>query len=215
MAIINQGIVGGFSGKAGPMIGSSWKSKAIMKARPMFKKNRTFSQAQLDQQEKFKLMMAFLSPIENILLHFFNSTTQDRSGFQEAFSANLKDAIAGIASPFAIDFTKLQLSNGSIETPKKVTAVAEPSSMIKFGWSPFLQPKSKSSLADKTVAILYNEAENSFVMSEFNIRRSDQELMVDASAFTGQLVHCWLFCLSDDERKASPSIYAGTLTVIA
>lgn len=215
MAIINQGIMGGFSGKAGPMVGSSWKSKAIMKAKPIFKKNRTFSQSQLDQQEKFKMMMAFLSPIENLLLLIYNSSTKDRSGFQEAFSTNIKEAVAGEVSPFSVDFSKLQLANGALETPKNITVVAEASSMVKFSWSAVLQPMSKSSLADKTIAILYNEAENAFVMSDFNTRRGDQELLVDASTFTDQPLHCWLFCLSDDERKASKSKYVGTVTVIA
>lgn len=215
MAIINQGIMGGFSGKAGPMVGSSWKSKAIMKSKPIFKKNRTFSQSQLDQQEKFKLMMAFLTPIENLLSLTFNSNTKDRSGFQEAFSTNIKEAIVGAVSPFTIDCSKLQLSNGTLETPKGATAVSEGSSMVKFSWNAVLQPFSKSSLADKALAILYNEAENLFIMSSFNSRRGDQELMVDASLFTGQQMHCWLCCISDDERKASKSTYIGLLTVRA
>lgn len=35
MGIIKQGILGGFSGKVGGVIGTSWKGRAVMKARPL------------------------------------------------------------------------------------------------------------------------------------------------------------------------------------
>ena len=34
MGIINQGILGGFSGKVGPIVGFRWKSNYYIRARP-------------------------------------------------------------------------------------------------------------------------------------------------------------------------------------
>jgi hypothetical protein len=43
--------------------------------------------------------------------------------------------------------------------------------------------------------------------------RSDETLEVDAGAFAGENVHAWLFFLSEDARKASDSVYLGTVPV--
>ncbi len=60
MGKIKQGILGGFSGKVGPVIGTSWKGKAIIKARPLSHNDRN-SVAQQEQRAKFSLVSKFLA----------------------------------------------------------------------------------------------------------------------------------------------------------
>lgn len=213
MSIVTQGILGGFSGKTGPVIGSTWKGRSIMRAKPVFKKNRTFTQPQIDQQEKFKMMMAFLRGIDYLLNLTYKTSNKERNGFQEAFSTNLKDAVAGLESPFSIDYSKIKVSNGTIPVLSPVSFTADPSNMAKFGWNTTVDSGNKASAADKAIAVLYCPELNLFLTSNFNTRRSDQEVLVDAALFTGKEVHGWLFFLSDDESKASHSQYAGTITV--
>jgi len=38
MSILSQGILGGFSGKTGPVIGSFWRDKPVMRTKPVYKK---------------------------------------------------------------------------------------------------------------------------------------------------------------------------------
>ncbi|HEY9362527.1 MAG TPA: DUF6266 family protein, partial [Chitinophagaceae bacterium] len=61
MATFEKGILGGFSGKVGTVIGGTWKGIDFMRSRA---NKRTFipSQKQLDQQLKFAIMMRFLQP---------------------------------------------------------------------------------------------------------------------------------------------------------
>lgn len=55
MATIKQGALGGFSGKVGPITGSSWKGKAVIKARPLSVNDpNTVLQQQI--RAKFKLI---------------------------------------------------------------------------------------------------------------------------------------------------------------
>src|ERR1700741_3098626 len=60
MATFNKGILGGFSGKTGSVIGSNWKGRTVMRSLPG-KRSKAPTQVQLDQQEKFKLVVGFLS----------------------------------------------------------------------------------------------------------------------------------------------------------
>ena len=49
MGKLQNGILDGFSGKVGTVVGSTWKGIPVMRARPRLKKNRSFSQAQQEQ----------------------------------------------------------------------------------------------------------------------------------------------------------------------
>ena len=59
MGIIKQGVLGGFSGKVGTVIGSSWKGKAVMRGLTIAKSGKPTA-SQLQQQAKFSLMIKFL-----------------------------------------------------------------------------------------------------------------------------------------------------------
>lgn len=213
MSILSQGILGGFSGKTGPVIGSSWRGKPVMRAKPVFKKNRTFSEPQLQQQEKFKLMISFLRSIDYLLNLSYKQGKDGRSGFQEAFSENIRNAIMGEVSPFSIDYEKVKLAYGNIPVLSLVSCVAETSNMVKFSWNLMLDQGKKASEADRAIGVLYSPEDNLFLTSDFNTRRSNLELLVDAASFTGKTVHSWFFFLSDNESRASESRYTGVITV--
>jgi hypothetical protein len=213
MGIITQGIVGGVCGKTGPLIGSSWKGRAVLRAKPMHKKNKKYSQSQLDQQEKFKLMRDFLIGVEYLLLLAYKTGGKLRNGFQEAFSVNLRDAITGAVSPFAINYSNIKLSDGGISVLPAPVVTAETGNIVKLVWHHVLNSLLKASDADKAVAVLYSEADNLFHISDLTARRSTGELLFNAATFTGKNVHIWFLFLSDDETKASKSQYLGTVMV--
>lgn len=215
MGIIAQGLIGGISGKTGPLIGSSWKGKAVVRAKPMYKKNRAYTQLQLNQQEKFRLMRNFLIGIEYLLLIAFKTGNKQRNGFHEAFSVNMKEAIAGEVSPFRINYSNIRLSNGSITVLPAPAIRAESDNRVKLVWNHILQMGMNASDVDKAIAVFYAETHNLFLMSSFDTRRKDGELLFDASLFTGTEVHVWFLYLSDDETKASKSQYLGTVMVTA
>lgn len=54
MGIIKQGILGGFSGKVGSVVGTSWKGRAVMKAMPLSVANPRTS-GQVNQRTKFTM----------------------------------------------------------------------------------------------------------------------------------------------------------------
>jgi len=66
MGIINHGILGGFRKKVGPVVGTHWRSLAVIKALPRVG-GKARSTLQLDQQLKFGMVSRFLSRISPLV----------------------------------------------------------------------------------------------------------------------------------------------------
>lgn len=65
MGTIKKGILGGFSGKEGTVIGANWCEIDVMRSLPKKSKNLPTA-SQLEQRLRFGLAMSFLSPIKAI-----------------------------------------------------------------------------------------------------------------------------------------------------
>lgn len=63
MATINQGVMGGFSGTVGTVVGGKWNGKDYMRARQTSHTDAK-SMAQLDQRARFKTVIQFLKPLK-------------------------------------------------------------------------------------------------------------------------------------------------------
>lgn len=63
MANYNQGILGPFSGKVGPVVGSTWKGRQVMKGRPYPKKKYAASTLQAMAQQRMTVLARFLRPL--------------------------------------------------------------------------------------------------------------------------------------------------------
>lgn len=84
MERIKQGAKGGFSGKAGSVIGSSWKNIEYSKDEPKTS-HKYPSQRQLEQLAKFGLAVRFLKPVKNLLIIICGSIKEGRAtGFNIA-----------------------------------------------------------------------------------------------------------------------------------
>lgn len=66
MGTLSKGILGGFSGTVGPVIGGTWKGIPYIRSRPP-KRSGNFSTEQLEQQVKFSIMMHFLQTVTGVI----------------------------------------------------------------------------------------------------------------------------------------------------
>ena len=213
MSTIIQGVLGGFSGKTGPVIGSSWRSRPVMRARPVYKKNRKFTQQQLDQQEKFRLMSAFLHGVGDLLSTSFKTSDKQQSGANAALAYNLREAVAGLESPYSIDYAKIRLAQGPLAMAARPVVEPLAGSQVKLSWT-YTPDIAKTKPSDIAIAVLYSDTSKQFQFTAtVSAIRSDGELTLDAPAYAGETVHVWFFFLSEDEGKACDSAYLGTVAV--
>lgn len=114
MGTIKQGILGGFNGKVGTVIGSSWKGITYMKGRAQHVKNPRTA-GQIYQRNAMKAIALALHPIASILSITFKNSAQKMSGYNKAVSINYKEAIVNQDGQPVVDFSKLILSKGTLK----------------------------------------------------------------------------------------------------
>lgn len=113
MGKINQGILGGFSGKVGNVIGGNWKGIDYMRIKPSNVANPK-TEGQLDQRSKFVTVLEFLQPMKDFIKVGFKDYATKKTQFNSAMSYNLKNAIAGTYPDYSIDYQSALVSRGGL-----------------------------------------------------------------------------------------------------
>src|SRR5262245_48278038 len=106
MGTYNKGILGGFSGTVGTVVGGNWKGISYMRSKSG-KRSGGQTPAQLAQQAKFKLGMQFLQPFSGLLSISFRDYAVKMTGINNAMQWLLANSITGDYPSFAIDYTKV------------------------------------------------------------------------------------------------------------
>lgn len=116
MGTIKQGILGGFSGKVGTVIGSSWKGISYMRGRAQSVKNPR-TEGQVEQRSKFALTLDFLKPITAYVRTGYKTYASKQTAFNAAMSYIVKNAVSGAFPNYALDFSRVLVSRGSLTQP--------------------------------------------------------------------------------------------------
>lgn len=114
MGTIKQGILGGFKGKVGTVVGSSWKGIAYMKGQAQHVKNPRTA-GQIYHRDAIKAVTMALRPITSTLRLTFAEHTNKMSAFNKAVSVNYKAAIYEAGGEPHFNYEKLILSKGTLK----------------------------------------------------------------------------------------------------
>lgn len=211
MGIIRNGANGAFSGKAGSVIGSSWRGISYVKGLPR-KSTKPPTQAQLEQQARFALAIRTLQPITTLLNESYQGVKTSRAtGYNLALQYLLNHAITGAYPDYTVDYNKMRISKGSLIKPADVSLSVDAAG-IKITWSVLLS-KYGAFADDELTALIYNAAKNIYLPAEGATRGEGQLTMPAPADFAGDTIHVFLFFSSRDGAKRSESVYAGQLAI--
>jgi len=197
MAVINQGILGGFSGKVANVVGTSWKGIAVMKALPLSVANPRTA-AQVAQRTKMAACVAMLQPILSQVIKPLNDRFAGKmSGFNYALQASIDafDNSGVLRTPgnFKISraANKAQLVD-AIAAESKITKV-------KCTWTSDAG-KGYALGSDKCFLVGYCEEKGSFAVSTSAVRSAGQAYLEfpDDDVEPGDTVHVWMAFLRAD-----------------
>lgn len=119
MAVIKQGILGGFSGSVGSVVGSSWKGIAVVKAKPLSVANPQTA-GQVAQRTKFSNCVGFAVAITaTVIKPLWDRFASKQSGYNAFIQANIELFENAMPNPY----TELILSKGKIASSVLSTAV--------------------------------------------------------------------------------------------
>jgi len=209
MATIKQGILGGFSGKIGNIVGSSWKGVAVMKAQPLSVANPKTA-AQVENRTTFSTGVAFAKSINaEIIKPLWDRFATRMSGFNMFMQLNYVKFKAG--SDLA---GKVKLGQGVMaSTP--MTSVSAPASHLEvnFTWTNDNGEGYKLS-DDEVYAAVWNSAMEVLGFSAASATRASETLDVSCSKLTaGETVYTGICFRRKDGTIVSETTNTDALVV--
>ncbi len=214
MGTIKQGILGGFSGKVGSVIGGVWKGISYMRGIALSYTDAK-SDAQLAHRQKFAVVGHFLQPLSEFLQESFRNYAVRMTGINAAFKYNFANAVTGTYPNQAIDYPNARVAQGNLPAPLNAVASSTVAGTVKFDWDDN-SGELGADAADETMIVIYNPVQNQAVNISGLAERADgtQTVTVPAS-FSGDLVQCYLAFKQnpDNGTEISNSAFAGAVTV--
>ena len=211
MGKISKGILGGFSGTVGTVVGGTWKGIPYMRSKASGRRSSS-TVKQKEQQMKFGLLVKFQGTMTSLLNFTFRGFAIHMTGSNYALKTNLANAIIGTYPDFAIDFSKISVSKGELPNAQNPVATAAEDSIINFTWTDN-SGAGKAAETDQSILVVYCEERQQTVFINGDYR-ADESSFIDVTMFAGLSVHTWIAFMSEDGRTTSPSIYTGNLTVL-
>lgn len=211
MGKIKQGILGGFSGKVGPVIGSSWKGKAVMKAVALSYNDRN-SEAQQQQRAKFALIGKLLSKINGFINFGFAKKAVGITAPNAAMRANLDEAISGTWPNYNVDYSKVAVSAGNVDLPYNATATASGTD-LSVSWADN-SGRGNAQADDQAMILVFNTDKNEASYTTAAATRTTRAATLTLpSAWGGDNVEVYLAMRRESTGDTSASAYLGNFTL--
>ncbi|WP_027136734.1 DUF6266 family protein [Gaetbulibacter saemankumensis] len=213
MGTFSKGILGGFSGKVGNVVGARWRGKDIMRSLPQ-RGNYTPTQAQLDQRERFKTVIQFLTPIKGIVSAYYGKQQGDKSTFNLATGYHLKEALVpdGLDS-YNIDYPKVLIAKGDLNGLTNGSATPAANQQLTLSWDDN-SGQGNASATDALIVVVYCEALQAFETANPAGTRDETTIQMPLPGYwAGQEVHIWVSFVTADKKLAATSTYLGAVTV--
>jgi hypothetical protein len=210
MGKFQVGILGGFEGKVGTVVGGRWKGIDYMRHKGR-KSKKPFTLAQLDQQAKFSLVSKFIATLNKLLMKSFRDTP-GLTGTNVAFKYNFDTAIIGIYPAYDLDYTKILISKGELHNGQLPTAVAGAPGIVQFNWT----DNSGNTFAntdDNAIMVVYCPELSQSVYTKTGPERNAATAALNVSNFSGKTVQTWLSFISADGLTYATSIFTGEVIV--
>ncbi len=197
-------------------VGYMWKGKAVIRSRPPRKRSGS-SPLQKQQQEKFVLMHKFLKPLLSILNVTYNNLAIQMTGFNKAFSYNVKNAITGDYPDLKIDYSMVLLGRGDLPNVMMPVSVISKEGKLVFNWTDNSR-KGKAKAFDKVFVAVYCEENGKWEYGLNLATRSAgtcsidiKDFADDIKDFTEKEVHSYIGFISEDGKDVTNSLYLGMI----
>ncbi len=211
MGTIKQGILGGFSGKVGSVVGGSWKGIAYMRSQAQSVHNPR-TEGQLDQRSKFALTINFLKPITDYVRTGYKHYAHKQTAFNAAMSYNIKNAISGDYPNYSVDFTKTLVARGSLVPAHDAAAVSE-SSAVTFTWTDN-SGEGNAQMTDIAMPLVYNISKGYAIFSDYVVRAESSVTVAVPTSWSGDSCAIYLAFVSEDGTLVSDSLFLGEEIIV-
>lgn len=211
MGRIPDGILGGLVGKVGPISGYYRNGTNIIRTASR-KKDNIMTVKRAAQQQKMKACNVFTKAFSGT--GFFNKTFpaygSRGSGYNRATSALMNLAITGTYPLISLSYPQTLISKGPLPAVEGATVTRNGDGNLLFTWVDNTGAGTAKA-NDKVVLLAYFPAQKQAVFSIGEATRADGRALLVTRPLQGYSAETWIGILSNDEKDAANSAYAGRL----
>lgn len=213
MAEIKKGILGGFSGKVGPVVGANWRGKDIIRSTPK-SSSKPKTDKQILQQMKFKATISFLQPLRSIQSRFFGMNVGVRSKVNLAASYVINNAIEVVEGLPVMVYNKVLITKGDLASFQNVELVPQTGGVLSLTWEDN-SVQGNALETDRVSLVCYFEELGVFEIYEGVALRGDAiaEITVP-SIYTGKVAQVYAYLCNEAETQACNSVHLGAVTIL-
>lgn len=216
MAKFNQGILGGFNGKVGTVIGYSRYGKNIMRAIANHVSDRK-SEAQVSTRMRFKTLVGISAAFQEAVGVGLEKTARglQRTTGNDFFSRNWEHVRLTDDGVVEVDFSKLTLSDGKLAAPSFQTPTYADDLTVTVAYSNASDVPGTSD-SDEVYVFVYQPDMNMGVLSAAGLRKSGTLSVKVPAVWSGTEVHVYGFAVGTAHKNwgwRSDTAYLGKGTV--
>ena len=209
MGKIKTGILGGFQGKVGTVIGSTWRGESIMRALPKTAAKAP-TESQRIQRLKFKAVSEFLNPLRSTLSTYFGNDTGVKSKYNMATSYHITNAVEITEQGTQILYPRVLVAKGTLFGFQNLTTTPS-ETVITLNWED--NTVFGNAKAEDTVNVVcYIEEVNTFYVFEGIANRDGLNASVTLPQnFLWSNVEVYAFLYDKVSKTSSNSVYLGSI----
>jgi hypothetical protein len=209
MGTLLNGINGPVIGKVGPVVGYVWKKKVVVRSLANRSK-KPLSPLQLQQRAKFRLMNHFLNSLKDLLNVSYGHLVENMTGFNKAFSYNVKNVITGKDPDLKIDYSRVLLGRGDLTNVSMLVITPSSEGNLAFNWTDNSGTGSAKE-TDLVFVAAYCEEQNDWIYGLNLATRNTGRCMIDTSRMKDQLVQTYIGFIAEDGKDVTDTLYAGSV----
>lgn len=221
MGTFKNGILGGFSGRVGNVVGSTWRGKSVMRVRPASVTNPN-TDKQRAQRSRFGLVNRFCASHGELVKIGFRPQAGKQSAFNVAASYNLRNAVVGDHPDVQLRFADLKVSMGLLPGLEGLSLTQTAADLLQLSWTDN-SSKALASSGDLLMVGLFDPVKESGLNFSNAATRADAQATLEIPAdWQGRSVELYAFFLSvaalggvASKEQVSDSLHGGSLALIS
>jgi hypothetical protein len=203
MGKLTRKILGNVSGKVGDITFSQWKGQTVVKSKVSVSAKKPTEKQELVRQ-RFRFLSELSRRFSSIIPLGFAGSKDTITVFNSFFRTN-QEVLSGSLGNLQIDFSKLVLSRGNLETVTGLNQ-SQSGSKVLVNWQ-----ASMGDPNDKLVQVLVHSETKEILYKDGS--RSSLNLSLDfPNSWVGAKVHGFVFLYTESGRSSN-SQYIGELTL--
>ena len=164
------------------------------------------------KQQSQRGVFGFVVKELNCMRKLFSVTFGGQYGINRAVSLAMKTCVSGEFPDFKIDYSKLQLSKGSIQVPANVTisGLKQNSFMLEWSYADLLNEVQDDNLS----LVLLNATKKEMLYNQNIALRAGRNVEFYIPEYwLKSEIHAWLYFSSSNNNYFSDSKYLGVITI--